>query len=118
LTGISVSGTGSAALTYAWFLPWDGKGMSLMLRVLLSILVVGVQAALILVVRRMSIQNLMKWGFFSYRGEEMFAGIRRAGEELRQDAQKHLNNARFWVTMCIVLVSLPLDVLLILIWSW
>ena len=87
--------------------------MPLVLKILLSILIICMQAVLVIVFRRTPTATLRKWGFMSYRGEELSSYLREAGEELRRSSD---SDQRMAVVPALLGLIVILTVLLVLIW--
>ena len=87
--------------------------MPLVLKLLLSILIIGVQVVLVIVFRRVSTATLRKWGFMSCRGEDVSSYLREAGEELRRspDSDQRMAAVPSFLGVIVILTAL-----LVIIW--
>ncbi len=81
-------------------------------KLLISALLLGIQIAAIVAVRRASAETLLKWKLLQYRGEDLSPTLREMGEEMR----RHPEQWRGLVTLGVVCSTFPLDILVI--WLW
>lgn len=88
--------------------------MAMLVRIAITALLLALQAAIVIAVRRTPTSTLVRWRFMHFRGEEWSKTLTEVGAEMRENAER----SRSLVTVAVVLATSPLDVVAALVWMF